>query len=206
MGKISVQIDIRAESAGLFWGNLQMKKKIAKRISICLMSSMLVFSSVPGTVQAHSGRTDSSGGHHDNKNVSGLGSYHYHCGGNPPHLHDGGVCPYSSAASAAVVSTSSASGSVSFSGEIADSSAAAAASAATNTIKLSTGASITISKDMIKVVQDVLNRKGYDCGTADGVAGNKTKESLRKYLDDHKESDGADNVFLELVAEGIGVQ
>lgn len=28
---------------------------------------MLAFSTVPGTVQAHSGRTDSSGGHHDNK-------------------------------------------------------------------------------------------------------------------------------------------
>ena len=65
-----------------------MKKGLAKRISICLMSSMLVFSSVPGTAQAHSGRTDSSGGHHDNKNKSGLGSYYYHCGGNPPHLHD----------------------------------------------------------------------------------------------------------------------
>lgn len=28
-------------------------------------------------VEAHSGRTDSSGGHKDNKNKSGLGSYHY---------------------------------------------------------------------------------------------------------------------------------
>lgn len=45
---------------------------------------------------AHSGRTDSSGGHKDNKNKSGLGSYHYHCGGNPPHLHSNGYCPYSS--------------------------------------------------------------------------------------------------------------
>lgn len=46
------------------------------------------------TAQAHSGRTDSSGGHKDNKNKSGLGSYHYHCGGYPAHLHSGGVCPY----------------------------------------------------------------------------------------------------------------
>ena len=44
---------------------------------------------------AHSGRTDSSGGHKDNKNKSGLGSYHYHCGGYPAHLHTNGVCPYS---------------------------------------------------------------------------------------------------------------
>ncbi len=48
------------------------------------------------SAMAHSGRTDSSGGHKDNKNKSGLGSYHYHCGGNPPHLHTNGACPYQS--------------------------------------------------------------------------------------------------------------
>jgi len=29
----------------------------------------------------------------------GLGSYHYHCGGHPAHLHPNGVCPYSSSSS-----------------------------------------------------------------------------------------------------------
>ena len=43
---------------------------------------------------AHGGRTDESGGHKDNKNKSGLGGYHYHCGGYPAHLHTNGVCPY----------------------------------------------------------------------------------------------------------------
>ena len=51
------------------------------------------------TAEAHPGRTDSSGGHHDNKNKSGLGSYHYHCGGHPAHLHPNGVCPYKSGGS-----------------------------------------------------------------------------------------------------------
>lgn len=46
--------------------------------------------------QAHSGRTDSQGGHHDYKNKSGLGSYHYHHG-YPAHLHPNGVCPYDNA-------------------------------------------------------------------------------------------------------------
>lgn len=46
-------------------------------------------------VEAHSGRTDKKGGHRDNKNKSGLGFYHYHCGGYPAHLHVDGVCPYS---------------------------------------------------------------------------------------------------------------
>ena len=58
---------------------------------------------------AHSGRTDSSGGHRDNKNASGLGSYHYHCGGHPAHLHTGGVCPYSSSAVPATTVTTSSS-------------------------------------------------------------------------------------------------
>lgn len=56
--------------------------------------SLLVVLSLVVTVSAHSGRTDSSGGHKDNKNVSGLGSYHYHCDGYPAHLHTGGYCPY----------------------------------------------------------------------------------------------------------------
>ena len=64
-----------------------MKKKIITLSLICCLLLTTVF--------AHSGRTDSSGGHRDNKNVSGLGYYHYHCGGNPPHLHSNGVCPYS---------------------------------------------------------------------------------------------------------------
>ena len=49
----------------------------------------------PNLSSAHSGRTDSSGGHHDYNNKSGLGSYHYHHGMGP-HLHKNGVCPYSS--------------------------------------------------------------------------------------------------------------
>lgn len=45
------------------------------------------------TIFAHSGRTDVQGGHHDYKNVSGLGDYHYHHGYSA-HLHTNGICPY----------------------------------------------------------------------------------------------------------------
>nr|WP_302598576.1 copper amine oxidase N-terminal domain-containing protein [uncultured Cellulosilyticum sp.] len=62
-----------------------MKKGITFLLVVVMLCSNLF---------AHSGRTDSNGGHKDNKNVSGLGSYHYHCGGYPAHLHDNGVCPY----------------------------------------------------------------------------------------------------------------
>ena len=54
---------------------------------------------------AHGGRTDGSGGHKDNKNKSGLGYYHYHCGGYPAHLHTNGVCPYRGGGSSSYSST-----------------------------------------------------------------------------------------------------
>jgi len=69
-----------------------MKRLIRIVVSI-LLTFTLIFSSTVSTF-AHSGRTDGSGGHKDNKNKSGLGSYHYHCGGYPAHLHTSGYCPY----------------------------------------------------------------------------------------------------------------
>ena len=69
-------------------------KKREKIISIIL--AVLSIISIGVNTYAHSGRTDANGGHKDNKNKSGLGSYHYHCGGNPAHSHTNGICPYSS--------------------------------------------------------------------------------------------------------------
>jgi len=60
---------------------------------LSIILSVIIVVTASSAVLAHSGRTDASGGHRDNKNKSGLGSYHYHCGGNPAHLHDDG-CPY----------------------------------------------------------------------------------------------------------------
>lgn len=66
--------------------------KLFKKILVLCMCACLSFSAT--MTSAHSGRTDSSGGHHDYRNKSGLGSYHYHHGMGP-HLHKNGVCPYS---------------------------------------------------------------------------------------------------------------
>lgn len=66
-----------------------MKKRILSILTVCFVIISMSLSAF-----AHGGRTDSSGGHKDNKNKSGLGGYHYHCGGYPAHLHTGGVCPY----------------------------------------------------------------------------------------------------------------
>ena len=68
-------------------------KNTSKRILSGVLAMMVLAGSVV-TVSAHSGKTDSSGGHRDNGNISGLGYYHYHCGGYPAHLHTDGVCPY----------------------------------------------------------------------------------------------------------------
>lgn len=108
------------------------------------------------TAEAHSGRTDSSGGHKDNKNKSGLGSYHYHCGGNPAHLHDNGVCPYSTDSNKNSTSSSS------------------------KKEKKS-----TISTEVVQKVQEALNALGYDCGTPDGVFGKKTKAALKEFQEDN---------------------
>ena len=76
--------------------------KYLKKLCIYLGIFVLLFSNI---IYAHSGRTDSNGGHRDNQNKSGLGSYHYHCGGYPAHLHPDGICPYSSNSSSSSTSS-----------------------------------------------------------------------------------------------------
>ncbi|WP_399548967.1 YHYH domain-containing protein [uncultured Clostridium sp.] len=72
-----------------------MSNRKHKRLLVMIFTVVLNFTIVANSVYAHSGRTDSSGGHRDNKNASGLGSYHYHHGYDA-HLHSNGVCPYES--------------------------------------------------------------------------------------------------------------
>lgn len=83
---------------------IKMKKNLKYLLVYCSASLITIttLTTVPSTpfsitASAHQGRTDANGGHKDNKNKSGLGSYHYHCGGNPAHLHTNGLCPYQSA-------------------------------------------------------------------------------------------------------------
>lgn len=83
-----------------------MNKRLKNLLTFILLTAFLM---TPLTTNAHSGRTDSNGGHKDNKNVSGLGPYHYHCGGYPAHLHTNGVCPYNSSASTSSNSSTSSS-------------------------------------------------------------------------------------------------
>ena len=82
-----------------------MYKSALRRLGAALLTLALTLT--PALSCAHSGRTDGSGGHRDNKNKSGLGSYHYHCGGHPAHLHANGVCPYAKSSSSKSKSSSS---------------------------------------------------------------------------------------------------
>ena len=77
----------------------------SKRVLRTVMAFSLIIG-MSANVFAHSGRTDKNGGHKDNNNVSGLGSYHYHCGGYPAHLHKNGVCQYKTSTSSSNVKES----------------------------------------------------------------------------------------------------
>lgn len=106
-------------------------------------------------VLSHGGRTDGAGGHRDNKNASGLGSYHYHCGGYPAHLHKNGVCPYTDSGSSS-------------------------GSSSVTTKKTSK----YYQTSTVKKVQNKLNDLGYDCGKADGIYGKKTKKAIEDFQKD----------------------
>lgn len=62
------------------------KNTLLKIIAVCVVVCFLL---TPCLALAHSGRTDSNGGHYDRS----TGEYHYHHG-YPPHQHPGGVCEY----------------------------------------------------------------------------------------------------------------
>ncbi|WP_286184146.1 YHYH domain-containing protein [Clostridium sp. CCUG 7971] len=120
-----------------------MRKNMKSKKLISLASAMFMISAI--SVDAHSGRTDSSGGHKDNKNKSGLGSYHYHCGGHPAHLHTNG-CPYNGSSNNSSSSSSS-----------------------NNSSKSSSSESSINSEEKIK--QEV-KTKAYNAGYEDGYKGN----------------------------------
>lgn len=50
---------------------------------------------------------------------------------------------------------------------------------------LTVWAGTSYNKATVKKVQKKLNRKGYDCGTPDGVRGNQTAKAIRQYQEDN---------------------
>lgn len=121
------------------------KKNGKKRLCLLLTLSIILITT---NVYSHSGRTDANGGHKDNQNKSGLGSYHYHCGGHPAHLHTNGSCPYSS-------SSSSGSSSSSTSSPAASSTKTTTVLASTTPVQPKTSAPKTISTTGIKINESI---------------------------------------------------
>lgn len=65
---------------------------MGRRIAVLIVALLLIICS---SAWAHSGRTDSQGGHYNHS----TGEYHFHHG-YPEHQHPGGVCPYATSAKA----------------------------------------------------------------------------------------------------------
>lgn len=128
----------------IFRGNKNMKYKVKKIVTIVLICVFSV--AICNITFAHSGKTDSNGGHKDNKNKSGLGSYHYHCGEYPAHLHTNGVCPYSSNSSTAANKNSKTTSKTSSSSTSSNSSANSKSSISSNSRTSSNSSSRVSSK------------------------------------------------------------
>lgn len=123
-----------------------MKKNKAKIISIIIITVSII--SISLNAYTHSGRTDSNGGHKDNKNKSGLGSYHYHCGGHPAHLHKNGVCPYASGSSSSQSSSSGSSSSQSSSSGASSSQSSSSSSSSSQSSSSSSSSSQSDSSNV----------------------------------------------------------
>ncbi len=54
-----------------------------------------------------------------------------------------------------------------------------------------------------KIVQEALNKKGFDCGTPDGVAGSKTAEAIKSYQKENKIN--VNGVITDELLESLGV-
>lgn len=127
---------------------------LVKKLFIIMIIASLMLCQV-SFVSAHSGRTDSQGGHHDYKNASGLGSYHYHCNGHPAHLHNNGICPYRTS------------------------------NYKTSSTSKPKKVSKYYKKSTVKKVQKKLNKLGYKCGKVDGKYDKKVKNALKRFKRDN---------------------
>ena len=117
-----------------------------------------------------------SSGHHSSSSVN-----YYYCGGHDAHTHSGGVCPY------------------------ADDDPyyyCGGHSAHTHANGVCPYAS-SVRRNTIKRVQKKLNRCGYNCGTADGVMGTKTKRALKQFQRDNNLK--ADGVIGQQTLAALGL-
>ena len=115
-----------------------------------------------------------SGGH------CGTSTNYYYCGGHSAHTHSGGVCPYADD----------------------DMYYCGGHDAHTHNNGVCPYTS-SVSRSTVRSVQRTLKRCGYNCGTADGVMGTKTKRALKRFQRDHGLT--ADGVIGQETLEALGL-
>lgn len=120
-------------------------------------------------------------GHHGSGHHSSSVSYYY-CGGHSAHTHTGGVCPYAD--------------------ENADYYHCGGYPGHLHENGVCPYAGM-VSRSTVKKVQKKLNRYGYNCGTADGIMGAKTRRSLKKYQRDNGLT--ADGVIGKDTLKALGI-
>ncbi len=154
-----------------------MKYKVKKIVTIVLICVLSI--AICNITFAHSGKTDSNGGHKDNKNKSGLGSYHYHCGGYPAHLHTNGVCPYSSNSSTAANKNSKTTSKTSSSSTGSNSSANSKSTITSTVASQSTSATYSSSKTQNTIEAQSIDKKGE----GNNIVNNITMENAQNNID-----------------------
>ena len=107
---------------------------------------------------------------------------YYYCGGHSAHTHAGGVCPYADDDTCYYYCGGH------------------SAHLHENGVCPYAG---TVSKSTVRKVQRKLNRCGYNCGTADGVIGTKTRKSLKRYQRDNGLT--ADGVIGSATLKALGI-
>lgn len=120
-------------------------------------------------------------GHHSSGHHSSTSTNYYYCGGHDAHTHRGGVCPYADEDPYYYCGGHD---------------------AHTHHNGVCPYAS-SVSRNTVKRVQKKLNRCGYNCGTADGVMGTKTKRALKRFQRDNDLT--ADGVIGQQTLAALGL-
>lgn len=141
---------------------------------LALAITSTVFLNPAADVYAHG----HSSGHHS----STASTSYYYCDGHAAHTHTGGVCPYAD-------ETTEYYHCGGYAGHLHENGVCPYAD--------------MVSKSTVKKVQKKLNRCGYNCGTADGVMGTKTKKALKKYQKDNGLT--ADGLIGKATLKAMGI-
>lgn len=179
-----------------------MKYKVKKIVTIVLISVLSI--AICNITFAHSGKTDSNGGHKDNKNKSGLGSYHYHCGGYPAHLHTNGVCPYSSNSSTAANKNSKTTSKTSSSSTGSNSSANSKSTTTSTVTSQSTSPTYSNSKTQNTIEAQSTDKKGEGNNIVNNITTENVQNNINIVSSTNSEGSNPLGIILALGTLGGG--